>query len=227
MMDCAEVHELAPEMALGSLDGAVRADVLAHMARCAMCCAEVRDLSEVVDGLATLAPAVDPPSGLTDRVLDAIRVESPAPPPVPIGRRRWRTRDIVVAAIAAAVLGIVGTATVVAVRDAHHASSNQVALNARDLTVAPMIGASDQSVGDAYISRGASPWVLVNVSYGLHGDGYRLVGVTANGAVVDIGPMRTNGDQLAWAGRVDQVPSLVELRIVDGNGWVACRAQLA
>ena len=68
--------------------------------------------------------------------------------------------------------------------------------------------------------------MLVDVNYGLKGDNYRLVGVTENGAVVDIGPMRVTGDELAWAGRVDSVPSLVELRIVGGNGWVACRAQL-
>ena len=28
----------------------------------------------------------------------------------------------------------------------------------------------------------------------------------------------------AWAGRVDQAASLVELRIVDASGGVACRA---
>jgi hypothetical protein len=225
-MDCQEVHELAPEMALGSLDGAVRAEVLAHMARCPMCRAEVRDLSDVVDGLSALAPGVEPPSGLADRVLDAIREESPPPAPVPIRRRRWRTRDIVIAAVAAALLAIAGTTAVVAVTGAGHAPDTDVALNARNLQIVPMMGAGEQNVGDAYVSHGSDPWVLVDVNYGLHGNDYRLVGVTGNGAVVDIGPMRVMGDELAWAGRVDAVPSLVELRIVDGNGWVACRAQL-
>jgi hypothetical protein len=181
----------------------------------------------VVDGLTALAPAVEPPSGLADRVLDAIREESPAPAPVPIRRRRWRTRDVIVAAVAAALLAIAGTATVVAVTQASHAHDTDVALNARNLQVVPMIGNGEQNVGDAYVSRGSDPWVLVDVSYGLQGDNYRLVGVTGNGAVVDIGPMRVTGDELTWAGRVDTVPSMVELRIVDGNGWVACRAQLA
>jgi hypothetical protein len=30
----------------------------------------------------------------------------------------------------------------------------------------------------------------------------------------------------AWAGRVDQAASLVELRIVDASGGVACRADI-
>src|SRR4051812_7505939 len=144
-MECAEVHELGPEMALGSLDGAVRAEVLAHMAKCSMCRAEVRDLSEVVDGLAALAPAVEPPSGLADRVLDAIRVESPPVAPVPIRQRRWRTRDVLVAAVAAAALGIAGTMAALALRDTHHQSSSGVALNARNLEAVPMIGADDHN----------------------------------------------------------------------------------
>ena len=90
-IECADVHELAPEMALGSLDGAVRADVLAHMAHCPTCRAEVRDLSDVVDGLSTLAPSVEPPPGLPERVLAAIRAETPAPlPATKPSRRRWR-----------------------------------------------------------------------------------------------------------------------------------------
>ena len=146
---------------------------------------------------------------------------------MPIRRRRWRTRDVIVAAVAAALLAIAGTTAVVAVTDAHQAPDTDVALNARNLQVVPMIGAGNQNVGDAYVSHGADPWVLVDVNYGLQGNDYRLVGVTGNGAVVDIGPMRMMNDELAWAGRVNEVPSLVELRIVDGNGWVACRAQLA
>jgi len=225
-MECADVQELAPEMALGSLDGAVRADVLTHMARCPACRAEVRDLADVVDGLAALGPEVAPPSGLTDRVLDAIRQESPVPMPVRRSRGRWRTSHVLVAAVAAAVLGIAGTAAAVAIVDGHHPPSNAVALNARNLQVAPMIGAQEHHVGDAYVSTGADPWVLVNVAYGLDAASYRLVGVTANGAVVDIGPMRAMGSQWAWAGRVAMAPSMVELRIVDAAGDVACRAAL-
>jgi hypothetical protein len=89
-----------------------------------------------------------------------------------------------------------------------------------------MIGAQEHHVGDAYVSTGADPWVLVNVAYGLDAASYRLVGVTANGAVVDIGPMRAMGSQWAWAGRVAMAPSMVELRIVDAAGDVACRAAL-
>ena len=222
MSDCAEVHELAPEMALGLLDGAARADVLAHMGRCPSCRAEVRELADVVDGLAALGPSVPPPRGLQDRILDAIRAETPAPAPSRRPRRR-RARYVVAAAIAAAIIAITGVVTVVATRPSH---DSDVALNARTLAVAPLIGVSDHHVGDAYVSRGKDPWILVNVQYGLSGAGYRLVGVNDHGQVVDIGPMRAVGDQWAWAGAVPQAPDLVELRVVDASGEVACRASL-
>jgi hypothetical protein len=223
-VECADVHELAPEMALGSLDGAVRADVLTHMAHCPTCRAEVRDLADVVDGLSALAPAVEPPPELAERVLAAIRAESPAAVPGAKPKRRRRTRQLVLAAVAAVVLGVIGTVAVVAT---HHSPSRDVALNARTLRVVPMVGADDHHLGDAYVSRGPDPWVLVNVAYGLEGQSYRLVGVDGEGKVVDIGGMRSLTDgRWAWAGRVDRIPSLVELRIVDGAGGVACRADI-
>jgi hypothetical protein len=224
-VECADVRDLAPELALGSLDGAVRAEVLVHIAHCPACRAEVRDLADVVDGLAGLGPPVEPPPGLAERVLSVIRSESavPAPAVAPARRRRWRPLHLAAAAAVAAAVAIGATVAVAATR--HSSSSTDVALNARTLQVVPMIGADDHQLGDAYVSRGQDPWVLVNVTYGLNGQGYRLVGVDGDGQVVDIGPMRSlNDGKWAWAGRVDDAPALVELRIVDANGMVACRA---
>jgi hypothetical protein len=224
-IECADVRELAPELALGSLDGAVRADVLVHIAHCPACRAEVRELADVVDGLAALGPVVEPPPALAERVLAAIRTESAAAPPVvsPIRRRRSRVLWMAAAAVVAALLGVAGTLAVVATRDS--TPSSAVALNARTLQIAPMIGGNEHQLGEAYVSRGKDPWVLVNVTYGLDGQGYRLVGVDGAGQVVDIGPMRSmTAGRWAWAGRVNDAASLVELRIVDAMGGVACRA---
>jgi anti-sigma factor RsiW len=225
-VECADVRDLAPELALGSLDGAVRGEVLVHIAHCPACRAEVRDLADVVDGLAGLGPSVEPPPTLAERVLAAIRSESAGAPPVAVpARRRWRTLHLVAAAVIAAAVAVGATVAVAATR--HSAPASSVALNARTLQVEPMIGVDDHQLGSAYVSRGADPWVLVNVTYGLDAQGYRLVGVDGDGQVVDIGPMRwLSSGRWAWAGRVDRAASLVELRIVDANGAVACRADV-
>jgi len=225
-VECTDVRELAPEMALGLLDGAVRGEVLVHIAHCPTCRAEVRELADVVDGLTALGPVVEPPPALAERVLASIRSESAPPPAIVPGRRhRWKTAHLVAAAVVAALVGVGATLAVVATTR-HSPPPAAVALNARTLQVVPMIG-GDHHLGDAYVSRGVDPWVLVNVAYGLEGQSYRLVGVDGDGQVVDIGPMRSmTGGRWAWAGRVNGAASLVELRIVDASGGVACRAPI-
>jgi Putative zinc-finger len=222
-LDCAEVRGLLPELALGSLDGALRADVLAHIARCPGCRAEARALADVVDGLTALAPEVEPPSGFADGVLDAMRAEDgPHPAPV-VAKRRWRTGHLVAAAVVAAAVGVGATVAVAVTREQ---PDTDVALNARTLQVVPMFDASQHAMGDVYVSRGADPWVLVDVDYALAADHYRLIGADASGWTVDIGGLRSLDGRLAWAGRVDHVGALTELRIVDGSGNVVCRASL-
>jgi anti-sigma factor RsiW len=223
-LDCADVRDLLPELALGSLDGATRAEVLTHIARCPGCRAEARALADVVDGLTALAPEVEPPSGFADGVLDAMRAEQQPRPPETVPRRRWRTRQLVAAAVVAAAVGVGATVAVVATR---HDAGTDVALNARTLQVVPMVDVTDHALGDAYVSRGKDPWVLVDVAYGLPTDHYRLVGADASGWLVDIGALRSVNGRWAWAGRVDRIAALTELRIVDGTGAVLCRAALA
>jgi Putative zinc-finger len=223
-LDCAAVRDLVPELALGSLDGATRADVLAHIAHCPGCRAEARALADVVDGLTALAPEVEPPSGFADGVLDAIRAEQQPRRPPATTPRRWRTGHLVAAAVIAAIVGVGAT---IAVAVTQHGPSTDVALNARTLQIVPMVDTTDHTLGDAYVSRGEDPWVLVDVSYGLPADHYRLVGASASGWVVDIGGMRPLDGRWAWAGRVDPIGALSELRIVDGTGTVVCRAALA
>jgi hypothetical protein len=223
-LDCADVRDLLPELALGSLDGATRADVLAHINRCSSCRAEARALADVVDGLSALAPEVEPPSGFADGVLDAMRAEQVRPVAPAATPRRWRTRHLLAAAVVAALVGVGASVAVVATR---HEPSRDVALNARTMRVAPMLDTTNQTLGRAYVSNGADPWVLVDVSYMLDGgDHYRLVGADASGWIDDIGPLRSLQGNWVWAGRVDRVGSFTELRIVDGNGTVVCRATL-
>ncbi|HKA02925.1 MAG TPA: zf-HC2 domain-containing protein [Acidimicrobiales bacterium] len=223
-LDCGEVRDLLPELALGSLDGATRADVLEHIAHCPGCRAEARALADVVDGLTTLAPEVEPPSGFADGVLDALRAEQQPRRPPATTPRRWRTGHLVAAAVIAAVVGVGATVAVAVTR---HEPSTDVALNARTLRVVPMVDDAARTLGDAYVSRGQDPWVLVDVSYLLPADHYRLVGADSSGWLVDIGAMRPLDGRWAWAGRVDRVGALTELRIVDGTGTVVCRATLA
>src|SRR5205807_10018654 len=92
---CAEVAELAPELALGTLPGDQRASVLAHLDGCGRCRRLVKELADTADALLLLAPEVEPPAGFARRVARGLR---------PARSSRWR--PAVAAAVVALVVGL-------------------------------------------------------------------------------------------------------------------------
>lgn len=105
-LSCAEVEALAPELALGTVDGAERAAVLSHLAGCAKCREASDQLAGVADRLLLLAPPAEPPAGFETRVL--ARMASPAPAertPRPARRPRRALVGIAAVALVAALAG--------------------------------------------------------------------------------------------------------------------------
>ncbi len=74
-----ELRELSGGYALGVLDEPDRQAFEAHLATCAACTAEVRDLTEVAATLALDLPQIDPPPALRERVLRAAIEAVPTP----------------------------------------------------------------------------------------------------------------------------------------------------
>src|SRR5438067_311006 len=106
-MTCAEVRELAPELALGVLSGRERGDALRHVDTCAGCRAELEAFSRSADALLHLAPPSEPPSGFEERVVARIARSVTSP------RRRW------IAAVAAVAVVAAGLAASQSVRRSH------------------------------------------------------------------------------------------------------------
>ncbi len=61
-LDCAELADLAPELALGKLIGDERAAAIAHLERCTSCRHELNSLTTVTDRLLRPAPSHPPVS---------------------------------------------------------------------------------------------------------------------------------------------------------------------
>ena len=72
---CDEMEALAPELALGTLTGAERADAVGHLASCVDCQLRVSELARIADSLLLLAPAEDPTDELEARVLSVTNAE--------------------------------------------------------------------------------------------------------------------------------------------------------
>jgi hypothetical protein len=102
-MDCAELGEVAPELALEVLGGAERAAAIAHLEGCVTCQQLVDALAADADRLLMLAPRAEPPAGFQDRVLTSLtRVARPEAPRARF-RARTRARGVAVLGLAASV----------------------------------------------------------------------------------------------------------------------------
>ena len=71
-MDCAQLADAAPELALGILPGDERAAALAHLDECPGCRQQVSSLAGVTDQLLLLTPTAEPPAGFEQRVLASL-----------------------------------------------------------------------------------------------------------------------------------------------------------
>ena len=85
---CEEIREMAPELALGIVEGEERGRALEHLADCPDCRRRVEELSEVADELLLLAPHREVPVGFESQVLAPRCCPSAAP-----RRRRRRLRS--------------------------------------------------------------------------------------------------------------------------------------
>lgn len=68
-LTCAQLEEIAAELAFDVLGGDERGSALAHVDRCASCRQEVVRSAELLDTLLLLAPPIEPPDGFEARVL--------------------------------------------------------------------------------------------------------------------------------------------------------------
>jgi hypothetical protein len=212
---CAEVRELAPELALGIVGGPQRADALQHASECGPCRVLVGELAEAADALPLLAAEAEPPPGFEDRVLSALN----AP------RRRTRRRiaaGLAVAAAAAAIVSIVGVRIVESTQETD--ASNVAASEVRS---SDMVGANDINVGNVSVTNGKPATVVLNVNYGVSGGTYGIE-FRAGSAKKRLGDVRIRDGQGSWAAVVglpnDGNGSIV---LVDGNGAVVCEGRVA
>jgi hypothetical protein len=71
-MICAELADVAAELALGVLTGRERATAVAHLDKCDACREDVRQLMATGEQLLELLPPAEPPAGFETRVLERL-----------------------------------------------------------------------------------------------------------------------------------------------------------
>jgi Putative zinc-finger len=154
---CEEVRELAPELALGVVEGEERGRALEHLADCPDCRRRVEELAEVADELLLLAPHREVPAGFESQVLRRVL---PAPQP-----RRRRRLGLVLAPVAAALAAVAITLAIVR-DDLEIASDYRQTLgeaNGQGFYASPLQSEDGARAGTVFSYVGSPSWLLITV----------------------------------------------------------------
>jgi hypothetical protein len=155
---CQEFRELAPELALGIVEGEERGRALEHLADCPDCRRRVEELSEVADELFLVAPYREPPVGFESKVLSEVL---PAPPK----RRRRRRLALVLTPAAAALASVAITLGIVSgdLRDASHYHQTLQQANGQEFEAYSLDGGGGRLAGTVFSYQGRPNWLVITV----------------------------------------------------------------
>jgi hypothetical protein len=227
-LTCAEMHDVAPEMALGVLSGEERGAAIAHLESCSRCHVDLSALADVADQLLLAAPRVDPPPGFEVRVLARLEAESAraagvgrtATSPVRAGRRRarrtWSVRAVGIAA--AAVLMVVARPT----------GEPQVAASADVVaTTGHTIGRAVMEPGDpARITIDMAGWAYADPPYVVPPDESYQLRIERSDGVTSFAAL-THGAGSRWSATLGNTAAgdVAAVAVVDGEQRVWCSAE--
>ncbi|MCU1375205.1 MAG: hypothetical protein JWO68_2491 [Actinomycetia bacterium] len=209
-MTCEEARQLVPEAALDLLDGARRAEVLAHVSGCGGCRAELAELAAVADAVLLAVAPAEPPAGFENRVLARIGTDRPIGIRRPI--RRW-VRPVLVAAAVAAVALVGG----IVLRSPDGRRPGVVA--------ARLVGPDGQAVGQVLVSE--DPDRMVCVLDHAPVDAIYTVSVGGEDAVADVGRFASAGPGEPWATSLPMDAADVRRVVIrDAGGTIRATATL-
>ena len=213
--DCVAVSELLPELALGTLSGTERADVLAHLDRCGACREKSADWAAMVDVFPTLLGEAEPPAGFEARTLERLKAD-----------RGKVTRRPARAARARGRRDRRGRSDRQRRRGSDHRRPRRLGVVGYGRRVGEHGRQRRPLAGDAFMTSGRDRYVFVDVDYGVKTGMYRIEAVDAKDRVTALGHLAVSGGHGAWAGEVPAsggTGALAMVRLVDPSGAVLCR----
>jgi hypothetical protein len=221
-MTCADLEQVADELALDVLDGEQRAAAFAHLEVCSACRHEVASLTETAQDVLLLAPVAEPSDLFEQRVLTRIARLGATDEPKRLRRRPTSARRVL--AVAAAFVVIVAGALVVTNRSRDHEAAAMAA---------PVRTATGQVVGDASLRGGRGTavldipgWIdLVNSYPGATVDAPYWLAVARDDGSRDLHRLPP-ADKQPWTVNVGREPgAIASVAIVDNAGTVWCTAR--
>ncbi len=227
---CAQLREVAPDVALGLLTGEERAAALAHLESCEACRAEVAGLAVTADEVLLAAPEATPPAGFADGVLARLAAKRADDEVVPAAVRvpHRRRRRVAVVALAAAAVALVVAGLVTVVRSDEPPAESVASTEMRT--------GRGQVVGEATVRGGGPVVVTVDVPEWAAmverwdappGADYWLA-VEARDGTRTVSPVPDAGEPGGWEVSVDAGPDEVAtVSMLDDEGRVWCMGRFS
>jgi hypothetical protein len=210
------------ELALGSLDGRSRSEVLEHVGSCPRCRATLEQLSGVTDTLLQLAPEAEPPLGFELRLVEKLRAaEADRPLATERARQRWfrRAGPLVAAAAVVLLLGV-GLGSLVTSRG----NNNQVQ-SAPGVTTAALTS-HGHVLGQVMTSPGNPAWMFMTVDEDVWSGKVTCEVTLAGGKTETVGVFTLSGGYGAWGAPLTSPASDVRsARLVAADGTIVASAQ--
>ena len=220
-VNCDEVRELAPELALGVAAGEDRARALQHLATCSECRRHLDELSGVADNLLLLAPAYQPPVGFESRVVDHISRERQPP--------RWRR--VLPAVVAAAVAATAALALMYAASSedrelaAHYRKALEQA-NGSYFGGLPLRDADGSRAGHVFAYAGSPSWVVVLLTGSTGSGTYAVELITREGANVQLGSIDVVDGKGTFGSTLSvSLRDVARVQLVEGDGEDLLKAE--
>ena len=167
VIPCTLAQELAPELSIGVLDGAERADVLEHLEHCPSCRAFLEELTQVAEAALLLVPEIEPPLGFESKVGEqlGLPLREPALLCEPALHARGRTRLLARASAAViAVAAASGLGVWIAQAAGHPPTRAQAVAPTPNRSMrAQLFNELGQPVGQVIAHSGRPGWVFMTV----------------------------------------------------------------
>ena len=217
--DCDWVSDELAELALGTLSGRERAEVLSHVGTCPRCSAELQRLSAVSDMLLLLAPTAEPPVGFELRLAERLRAGGS---PRRSTRRHRRAGALGAAAVMTALLGFTLGAVF------HPGSDNSQTQSASGRVITADLTADGHPLGNVTISPGRPAWMFVTARDVAWVGTLRCTVTLADGKVDTVGNFRLSGGYGAWGTALAAGSGQVRtVRLIAPDGVILATARLS
>jgi anti-sigma factor RsiW len=213
---CEVIADELSELALGTLSGRRRSEVLDHVGSCQPCRAELEQLSIVVEALQQLAPRMQPPLGFELRLAERLQGSA-----TPRPRRRRRVGALSAVAVVVATLAFGLGALVASGAGSSKGQSAETGLVTANFT------SEGRVLGQVVVAAGSPAWMLVTIHDG-ESQGTVTCNVTLSGGQVKtVGVFKLSGEYGAWGVPLPSNAGKVRsAQLVASNGTILASAEL-